>query len=481
MPDKKTTPGSLLANEATGGEIAEGGFKFQNDMILARLPIWLSQSGFSQLIREALGDAEARFFVPGAGSLREFNEYKNYRLTPSTFWPEIDRFLELENAHPGAYRSYRLVCTAVNDELQVICRALGRVRRALPFYDGVSSIEDSSFEEFAEKVMEVGKRDRAYAEFFFKKVEVYFEAPRQSDLAMSMFQAELEQALPESAALNGAKIRSVGTALRDLITSKVAKPISRGELVTVLREAVPDIDWLTLDRTRIFTVSKPESTWQDSSALILEWERFSGQGTRLYPDPADWQNGLEELTQTRDWVLASAAPRTIHLQGTRRLSASVAFGATFSATSGFVIEVENRDTVLRTDHHAGSQTPDYNWIAEEGTTESTDEIVVVISVKRTIVDDVRRFLAGTKPIGLILHSSEAMVSADQSNLAVELAKEQISSVVSKTGASLIHLFLAVPSTFALFLGHRLNATSVIQCYEHKGGAAYTPTFRFSCA
>ena len=480
MSEKKSKLGSLLEKDATGGEIAEHGFSFQEGMLLARLPAWLAQSGFSQVIREALGDTEANFFVPGRGSCREFNEYKDHRLTPSEFWPEIDRFLELERAHAGVYRSYRLVCVDVNDALRALCRALDRARRALPFYDGVSSIRDVTFDELAERVMDGSERDHAYAEFVFKKVEIDFEAPRSLDLALASFRDSLERYLPESGALNGTQVRAVRDALGVLIASRVAEPISRSELVEALRSAVPEVEFPTLDRTRLLTTSKQASPWEERPELVLDWERFSGGGKRAFPGAEEWRDGLEELTQTRDWIRSIGAPRTIRLEGTRRLSASVALGSTFSATGGFVIEVENRGELLRTDQHAGPETPPYEWNAEEGEGERADEIAVVLSVKRTIADDVRSFLAGSRPVELVLHSSDAMLSADQMNLAVERTKERISSVISKTGASVVHLFLAVPSPFALFLGHRLNATCSIQCYEHTGGAYYAPTFFILC-
>ena len=68
---------------------------------------------------------------------------------------------------------------------------------------------------------------------------------------------------------------------------------------------------------------------------------------------------------------------------------------------------------LETDQHAGPETPPYEWNAEEGGGERADEIAVVLSVKRTIADDVRSFLAGSRPVELVLHSSDAMLSADQ--------------------------------------------------------------------
>ncbi|MBL4770441.1 MAG: SAVED domain-containing protein [Planctomycetes bacterium] len=70
--------------------------------------------------------------------------------------------------------------------------------------------------------------------------------------------------------------------------------------------------------------------------------------------------------------------------------------------------------------------------------------------------------------------------ADQINLTVEEVRERISSALTKTGAGVVHLFLAEPGPSPLFLGHRLNATCSIQCYEDIGPAKYVPAFRLPC-
>lgn len=480
MAAKKRKAGSLFAKEATGGEIAEHGFSLQAGVLLARLPVWLAQSGFTQLIREALGDAEARFFVPGRGECLEFGECKDHRLTPSEFWPEIDRFRELELAQPGAYRAFRLTCTDVSKELRPICRALDRARRALPFYDGVSAIQDEAFEEFAQLVVCGGERDRSLAEFLFRKVEIDFEAPRRPELALASFRDCLERHIPEASELSGAQIKGIQASLSALLASRVAQPVLRRELVAALRSEVPEIDFAGLERTRIFTSSEAVSGWETRPDLVLDWAHLCGGEARAYPKAEIWRDELGVLHRTRDWVQSSGSPKTIRLSGTRRLSASVAIGATFSATAGFVIEVENRGSLLRTDDHAGPKTPDYEWRHEAGKGDPSKEIGIVVSVKREIADDVQAYLAGAWPVALVIHGSAAMVSADHMNLAVERTKELISAAVRKTGARVVHLFLAVPGAFALFLGHRLNATCVIQCYEHSGGATYVPSFRLSC-
>ena len=85
---------SVISPQATGGDIAEGGFQYQANLITARVPNWLIRDGFTEMIRESLGDVEAKFFVPGKGLRREFVQYKNHRMTPSEFWPEIEYFQE---------------------------------------------------------------------------------------------------------------------------------------------------------------------------------------------------------------------------------------------------------------------------------------------------------------------------------------------------------------------------------------------------
>jgi len=59
--DKKIT---LQDPQSSGGEIAEGGFNFQNNVILFYIPIWLNDDSFTGFVREAIGDFEVKFFTP---------------------------------------------------------------------------------------------------------------------------------------------------------------------------------------------------------------------------------------------------------------------------------------------------------------------------------------------------------------------------------------------------------------------------------
>ncbi len=102
-PDIDSASACLLDRQAYGGGTAASGFTFQENALLARIPMWLSRDGFASMICEAIGDAEARFFAPGRGEVIELIEAKNHRVTPAEFWQEICRFEELDQAAPGAY------------------------------------------------------------------------------------------------------------------------------------------------------------------------------------------------------------------------------------------------------------------------------------------------------------------------------------------------------------------------------------------
>src|SRR5690606_18878694 len=92
---------SLFERESRGGDNAERGFSFQEQVILAHIPMWLAYEGFSKIIREAMGDTEAQFFLPGYGTQTELIEAKNHSLTPSEFWDEIERFQGIDKGSPG--------------------------------------------------------------------------------------------------------------------------------------------------------------------------------------------------------------------------------------------------------------------------------------------------------------------------------------------------------------------------------------------
>lgn len=84
----RETP-NLVDREATGGAHAKAGFAYQSGFATAKIPAWLRQDGFSELLCEGAGDVEAKTFVPGSGLVRDFYECKNHDVSAPEFFDEF--------------------------------------------------------------------------------------------------------------------------------------------------------------------------------------------------------------------------------------------------------------------------------------------------------------------------------------------------------------------------------------------------------
>ncbi|KRI19338.1 hypothetical protein APC96_02125 [Acinetobacter pittii] len=85
---------SLLEKQSTGGAIARVGFDYQDAFVLKNLPLWLSESAFSHIVSESIGDVEVCYFSSEKDFQRVMYEAKNHSLTSTDFWKEIKRFKE---------------------------------------------------------------------------------------------------------------------------------------------------------------------------------------------------------------------------------------------------------------------------------------------------------------------------------------------------------------------------------------------------
>ncbi len=474
--DKKRPP-SLLDAEARGGDTAEGGFTFQEHMLVARIPAWLRDEGFSEMVREALGDAEAKFFVPGVGEIREFVEYKDHRVTPAEFWKEVVRFQELDAGAPGAYEKFVLSCPGVSEGLRPIAEAIRRVRDPDSFYHGVEEVRSTSFDALVQTVERAG-HSREDVEFLFTKVYVESDAPDAEHLASAVFAASLKKHFPETSRLSGDDVEAAFKKLRSLVKSRKNQPISRAELEDALWSRAPEA--IRADRRPVRLVTAAEPMQRGSGPeLVFDWQEFFGKGDRTYPLPEAWKRMGEELRTTRDWITAAGRPRRISLGGSRRLSGSLCIGSIFSAVSGFAIEMDYRGGVWKTDKYGG---PAYPWNIERFEAGPGAEIAVAIGILKDIRGDVIQFLEKERrgvELRLVLSGSEALTGPAAANAAASAAKEAVARALSASGARVLHLFVAVPAPFALYLGHRLNAVGEVQCHEWAGKGSYVPTCRFS--
>lgn len=467
---------SLLAPQAIGGDIAEGGFQYQANLITARVPDWLAQDGFTEMIRESIGDVEAKFFVPGLGFCCELVEYKNHRLIPSEFWPEIEYFQKLDGATPSFYHKFVLACTGISQNLNTMIEALRRVRKAYAFYQGANLLQEESINDFVRIVKELGKSEEM-AKFIFSKVWLEVDLTDAEDHPREFFREALLKNFPIFDDLQTKFINTAYSRLSELIRFNKSQPISRQKLEEAIWGCI-DAKYKPYPFIRIETLHDNSCDKQTKGSLSLDWIAIFGGSERKYPPDSEWNKKvIGELQSVKDWIISTNRSRKIHLSGYRRLSASVAIGATFSSVSGFIIEMEMKDGIWKTNSYPKTDTPDYIWEYELYKGKPDGEIAVGIGIKKNVFEEVEQYLKSKGFIGsrIYLFGKSAILSDEHANKAVDKIKEILLQVIAQTNTNKIHLFIAVPAQFALFLGHRLNATCAIQCYERQIHCVYMPT------
>lgn len=475
MTAKKRKRGaSLLDKQARGGDIALDGFTFQDGVTLAKTPRWLMQSGMTSFIREALGDTEVSFFVPGVGLRREVLEAKNHLVAPRELWKEIDRFLEMDAGAPGTFEWFTLACTGLSSELQPLVNGLRRIRDPYDFYGVDAAVNEQSYRDF-EAIVKRLKRSAADAKFLFTRVSLEPNWAHAAENASALFKEALVGPHPEFTTYSGSCGEQAAQAVRRLILEHRNKPLTCGRIEEAIGSSRPTGSSLVTRPLAIHTEVNGSAV--PPGAIRFRWQKYFGDGSRSYPPSKEWQRIAHELRAFRDWSISQKLPRKIRLSGDRRLSVSLAVGSVLSAVAGFSAEVDFRGTVWSTTDYPASATPTYHLQVKPPTGIGTD-LIVSVGILRDIAASVKAYAESTnlrQSPRLEIQGTGPVVSAAQANQIVNDIKTSITSAISTSCARSIHLFYAGPSPLALFLGHRMNATGLVQCYEWVDGNNYVPT------
>ena len=468
---------SLLEPESSGGEVARKGFRFQDEVALSYFPRWLSYEGFTEMASELMGDLEARFFVPGIGFVREFIETKDHLVAPSEFWKEVDRFRELNEGAPGTYRWFTLVSCGLSESLHPLRNSLRRVRGGYGFYDPGSAIQDQSYADYEKQVLKYNGRTADDARFLFEMVLLEADFHNGS-LGDGNFLGSVAEHLPQFSQVTSLELRKVAAKLRALLVRVNNTPLTRIEVEACFAECKGIRELLATRPVLLEVSAQPRDRL--GRRIDFDWAVFFGGEERKFPPREEWNRIVEELRQTRDWVIAGRRTKRLHLAGEQRLPVFIAIGAAFPATAGFALEYENRDGIWKTNAYTDESTPPYDWTTEYVGSGESKEIAVSVGlakhIKEQVVLDLEgRGLARLRRLHLI---SETPVLSDKHvNLAVENAKRAIDNAVTAAKATKVHLYVGGPAQFALFLGHRLKAICELQLYVWSRQGAYSPACR----
>jgi hypothetical protein len=457
---------SLLEKESTGGATARIGFEYQDAYVLEHLPEWLAQGAFSHVVSEAIGDMEVCYFNPEGGTCRVMYEAKNYTLTAGQFWDEIARFKVAYDTSPREFPRFALVCRSYNSNTNPLVNKIERLRGVGASYEPESPILEAGRKELLEWTSKNGYR-ADLAEFALDHVEFITYASESADQA---FIGQLEENLSELD-LSGRQ----AARLRDLFKGQIARsssmPVYRKELEAALCDLL-DTErqkWLSTP-TRVHLLARAIPFYE----LGLNVGSFNGDA-RAAKSSDDWLNLLAATQRIAEFINESTLRRCIALDGKQRMSTSGLLGYAFSATRGFLLNVEHNGILYRTGSHGRSAGTFFNEVVAAGDA-GMSEGIVCIGFPTAVGADMNLVASETaaKLPRLILESVRTVANIEELNLAVSEAKDALVRFRSQNQISKLHVFMKTPSVFAMVLGHRLNGVCLIQLNDWVDGR-YVPT------
>lgn len=416
---------SLLEPQSRGGDIAEGGFSFQDHVILARIPEWLAQEGFTAMVKEATGDVEAKFFAPGLGFTKDLIEVKDHMLQPAEFWKEVKRFQEIDAGSPSTYRRFILIGAGASKELQPLLNGLQRVQGSQDFYGEQDAVKSNSVQDYIQLIENRGGTQQD-ALFLLEKVTIETDWNTARSQGEAVFKQALVDCLDEYSDLSGRILDDIYNHLSTFIRKSRNRPISRKDLETKLREKIPTNQRPALRPILIYTAIAPEDN-PLHPGLRFDWTQFSGGETRAIAPPEQWDQLLIDLQDTRTWLENHRNTKRIQLFGNRRLSACLAIGSIFSAVRGYAIDMEYRGELWSTNAHPTAETPAYTLVHNlvEG---KGDRLVVNINICRNsllqVLVDLEKFDLLDRPI-LNIQGEQPVISSQQANWIVGALKRLI--------------------------------------------------------
>lgn len=465
---------ALTDAKGMGGVIAQDGFSYQLWDGLVRLPAWLANPAFEELIFEGLEDLEARFFAPQAAPrfrLLERYQAKYGALAPAEVREVLASFFGFEQAFPKAARVQTLVTPRLPPTVSWLSRDPLRVRRARPFYAPFADVAAASDAQLRDDLVDT--YGDALGSFVAESVEIAERNLPDRDSAVQAFGLALERTYP-SLEVSSRRKEDAFEALSGIAARSIGAPISRAELLRTAEGALGQ----RLPLPTSFPLHiRSDRNEADETALEIDASAFSGGGG-AYPDPARWaEDVLAPFDRTARWLRASGVSR-VALGGSYRLSTAFAVGWSLRSAIGFELEIPTRDGAWPTDDRPQPGDTEPAWRFAEPASLHGDRLVVSVGVLR----DPSGELPGAEGVssGAVLsaHLPEPLITARAAQASAALVKRAVDAAAGRLKPSEVELFIAGPAAFAVALGHRWNAMPPTQLHEFlTAERRYVPTIR----
>ena len=452
-------PPSLIDARGMGGVFAQGGFDYQLWYGLLRLPAWLANPGFEEMIFEGLEDLEARFFAPHAPRHRLLERFqaKSGDLSPATVRGVLESFRDFETKYPQAARVQTLVISRLPSKLSWLSRDPARVRNARPFYAPFPDVASASDEQLRKRlVSEFGEDVGGYVA---GSVEVHERNLPDRDAAVSSFGGEIERAFSTDSSHRC--IRAAFERLETLSRRSNGIPLGRAQLVAAIKDG--------LGRPLPFPAAFPLHVRSDRNeanpaALEIDASGFSGVRTP-FPPPETWARDLAApLDRTACWLRSHGFTR-VALDGSYRLTTAMILGWSLRSAVGFELDVPTRDGAWRTDSRPAPGYTAPEWHVRRPATLHHDQLVVALGILRDPSETLWETAGVPIDRVLRLHLPEPIVSAQMAQASASVVKRAVDDAVARFHPRGLHLYMASPAAFAVVLGHRWNALPRTQLHE----------------
>jgi hypothetical protein len=454
---------ALFARKATGGVVARDGFGHQDEYLLLQLPRLLSESAFSFVVSEVLGDIEVRYFRPGGGTCCISYELKKNTLSKDDFWSEIADFAAQHQQSPEEYVRFVLVCGGFHAEIKPLLTSLERFRGTGQSLNQDSPVKADAEAELIQRVVDLGQSP-SIARFVLSRVRFETYAEGQGKHAFSSL---LAQHVPFLASVRGNQMKAIQDRFDELCSGSYKGLVSRRTLEEAVSSCLDDDQrkpWLATATPLAFL---PDAGRLEE--LHVDLNRFNGP-TRALATSGDWRALLAQVEELATFITATRLRSTVELSAKQRMSAACLLGFVFSATKGFRLRMAHNDDVFDTADHSKSSAPFFLTPSEASATGSDGVVSIGFPTDNRIDVAVAAEALGLADMPrAYLQSSLVIADVAQLNTAVAEAKTEMLRFRASYGLKKLHLFIKAPSIFAMALGHRLNGIGPVQLYDWADG------------
>ncbi len=464
-----------------GGLHGERGYKFQDAYIVSKIPDWICDAYFIQILKEGSGDVDVAFKKDDQ-LFRIYTQIKDYLITPSEFKTILKEFKDKDTATPNTYQRFVLASTGLNDGVTKLKTALDRVRESKDYF----TPQDKVTADTLASVTAITKELDVEGDESFILEKVYFDDawPGLTNLEqiIRLFCGGMQNVHSYQEKIK--TFRHIFHPLYTYIVDSSGKTINRADLEAKMTEFVENYRLQMEEKG--FTLRMYH--WEDAPYElkleydeVLDWSKYFERKSRKIATPEVWQEELlPALSALQKRVRESGTVRLIKLEGSACLSAGVALGWAFPEVGEYVIEIQPRlgqkIEPWRTDTSV-QKVFNLNVLDEEIYADGSG-LAVKFNIVADVTTDLDKYISNSGSrfkaslqltpeggIGEIITRESAIGYARS-------AKRLIRETVAKYGVDKIHLFFAGPLGVAIFLGQLLNSMPEVQCHEQKQDGGY---------